>query len=139
VLIAIAFTALAAKLANQEFREKKSLGYNFTKGDQEFSSKTIIKLVTVAFTVAFFSGVAGLGPGLIFNSVLVQLDMHPAVASATGMYCTMFTTLAGTINILINKQLNMPFSALICLITFLGTMPGLYGQNWIVRKAKGRT
>ena len=64
--------------------------------------------------------------------------MHPAVASATGMYCTMFTTLAASIITLLNQKLNLPYAVLLCSLSLLGTMPGLYGQGWIVRKAKGR-
>mmetsp|Transcript_47573 Transcript_47573/g.62898 ORF Transcript_47573/g.62898 Transcript_47573/m.62898 type:complete len:110 (-) Transcript_47573:118-447(-) len=64
--------------------------------------------------------------------------MHPAVASATGMYCTLFTTLAATVILLFNDALNLPYAALICLVTLIGTFPGLYGQTWLVKKAGGR-
>ena len=64
--------------------------------------------------------------------------MHPAVASATGMYCTLFTTLAATTILLLNDALNLQYSAMICIITLIGTMPGLYGQTWLVSKCKGR-
>ena len=92
----------------------------------------------MAFFGAFFASLAGIGPGLIFNSVMIQLDMHPAVASATGMYITMFTTLAATINVLINDKLNQPYSLMINLLTIVGTIPGLFGQVWLVKKT-GRT
>ena len=65
--------------------------------------------------------------------------MHPAVASATGMYCTMFTTLASTLIVLLNNGLNIPYLGLLIVMTLIGTLPGLKGQNWIVQKAKGRT
>ena len=77
-------------------------GYNFTRGDQELSVKNSLKLASVAFLGAFFAAMCGIGPGLLFNAVMIQLDMHPDVASATGMYLTMYTTIAATINVLIN-------------------------------------
>ena len=76
----------------------------------------------------------GIGPGLLFNAVMIQLDMHPDVASATGMYLTMYTTIAATINVLINQKLNIPYAAMITIFTIIGTMPGLYTQIWIVKK-----
>lgn len=127
IIIVLIFSGLAAKIANNEYEKKEKLGYEFSKGDQKFSNRVILKLILIAFIVAFFSGIAGLGPGLIFNSVLVQLDMHPAVASATGMYCTLFTTAAATINVLINQKLDLPFAGWICSMTLIGTLPGLYG------------
>jgi len=91
------------------------------------NGKNVILLVFVAFFAAFLAGMSGVGPGVIFNSFLILLDIHPAVASATGMYMTMFTTLAATINLLINEGLNIPYCICICLITIVGTIPGLYG------------
>ena len=65
--------------------------------------------------------------------------MNPAVASATGMYCTLYTTLASSINLIINEKLNLEYSLLINILTIIGSLPGLYGQGWIVQKAGGRT
>ena len=61
------------------------------------------------------------------------------MASATGMYLTFFTTLAASINLLINNKLNIPYSITINILTIIGTIPGLYGQLWIVKKAGGRS
>ena len=138
IVIAAAMTALAAWIANNEYRQKLEAGYTFTKGDQTFTPKIIMKLTLVAFLVALLSTIAGISPGLIFNSFLLQLDMHPAGGSATGMYVSMFTTMAATINTLINNKLNIPYALLISGISLLGTLPGLYGQGWIVKKASGR-
>ena len=85
------------------------------------------KLVGVAFTAAFASGFSGIAPGTIFNSIMVQLDMHSAVASATGMYATLFTTLAATTVVLLNESLNLPYFAMFTLCTIIGSLPGLYG------------
>ena len=71
IIIVFILSGLAAKIANKEYEEKEKLGYEFSKGDQKFSNRVILKLILIAFIVAFFSGIAGLGPGLIFNSVLV--------------------------------------------------------------------
>merc|ERR1712087_940154 len=81
----------------------------------------------------------GLGPGSIFTPVMVLLDMHPAVASATGMYLTMFTTGAATINLFIFQALNVKYTLLLCLFTLLGSVPGIYLQQKIVEVAGGRT
>ena len=64
--------------------------------------------------------------------------MHPAVASATGMYCVMFTTLAASITLLLSNGLNIPYFILINSLTIVGTIPGLHGQIAIVTKSGGR-
>ena len=138
VAFAALFTFLAAKIAIKEFVEKKNCGYKFTRGDQELTTKNVFKLSGIAFLGAFLAALSGIGPGVVFNSVMIQLDLHPAVASATGMYLVLFTTLSASINLLINEQLNIPYSLWLSLFTIIGTIPGLFAQGWIVRKAGGR-
>ena len=135
---AILLTLLAAKISKRECQEKKDCGYNFTQGDQDLNPKRITKLVLVAYFAAFFSAMSGVGPGGLFTSFLIQIEVHPAVASATGMYCTMFTTLAATINLLLNNGLNIPYFLLISALTIVGTIPGVLGQVAIVTKTGGR-
>ena len=138
-LVAMILTFLAAIVARNDYAAKTACGYKFTKGDQEMTLKKIITLVLVAFFCAFFAAMSGVGPGLIFNSFLIQLDIHPGVGSATGMYMTLFTTMAATINVIINDKLNIPFFLLFSGLTIVGTIPGLYGQIMIVVKTGGRT
>lgn len=51
--------------------------------------------------LAFFSGVAssmlGLGGGVIYNPVFVDLNLFPQVAFSTGMYLAMFTSLSNAV------------------------------------------
>lgn len=53
----------------------------------------------------FIAVCVGLGPGLFFNPILIQLGMNPAVASGTGMYMTFYTTLAATIIVIFFKKI----------------------------------
>lgn len=55
------------------------------------------------------------------------------------MYLTLFTTLAASINVLMNNKINIPYAILINVLSIVGTIPGLYGQLWIVKKAGGRS
>jgi len=139
VAVAALFTFLAARIAQREYERKVEVGYKFTKGDQPLNTKTTLKLVAIAFMGAFAAGLAGIGPGTIFNPFFVAIDMHPAVASATGMYVTLFVTLSATINLLINESLNLEYSLLFNIITILGCIPGLYLQNQLVKWTGGRT
>ena len=138
VIAALILTYLAAKVAKNDYQNKLSNGYKFCKGDQELNTKNQMKLVGIAFGGAFAATTCGLSPGLVFNPTLINMDMHPAAASATGMYLALWTTLAGTINMLLNDALNIPFSLLINILTIIGTIPGLQGQIWVVQKAGGR-
>jgi uncharacterized membrane protein YfcA len=71
------------------------------KGDFEMTLKTILKLTFIGFMGGFISGGFGVGAALIFNPTLFQFDLHPATASGTGMFITMFGAISSTIIIII--------------------------------------
>ena len=71
------------------------------KGDFEMTLKTILKLTFIGFMGGFISGGFGVGAALIFNPTLFQFDLHPASASGTGMFITMFGAISSTIIIII--------------------------------------
>ena len=102
------------------------MGYKFVKGDLEFTRPMIAKLVTIAFFAAFLAVSVGLGPGLTFNAVLVQLNLHYAIASSTGMYLTMFTTINATITMLIFKSIDVNYMLYIGALSIIGSVPGIF-------------
>ena len=104
-----------------------------------FEFKTSIKLVAAAFFGAFAAALSGIGPGLVFIPVVLAMDVNATVATGTGMYLTMITTLSATINLLIVNKINMTYSLVINIITIIVSVPGLQGQIWVVKKASGRT
>ena len=122
-----------------DYEKKVQADYTFTLGEVKFTKTKTVILGAIAFCVALLAAACGIGPGLIFNPVLIQLDSHASVASATGMYLTLFTTLASTINMFIFKSINISYCLMIGTLTIIGTVPGVYGQELIVRKASGRT
>ena len=100
-IAAIIFTFISVKITALEYNQKCDAGYKFVAGDVEFTPISTFKLLCFAFFGAFAATAVGMGPGSIFTPIMVVLDMHPAVASSTGMYLTMFTAGAATINLFI--------------------------------------
>ena len=54
------------------------------------------------------------------------------MATATGMYCTMFTTLAATIQVIIFKKIQLDYGLYVLIMTAIGTFPGIFFQRWVV-------
>ena len=115
------------------------MGYEFVRGDLEFNCATNTKLIVIGFVSALLAAAVGIGPGAVFAPVMIQLDMHTAVASSTAMYLTMFTTVAATINMLIFKRLDVVYMLILCALALLGAIPGIAMQPRIREKAGGRT
>jgi len=132
-------TYIAISFTREEYAEKVEVGYNFVKGDQTFQTLEIIRLILIALVGAFLAATCGISTGAIFFPVLIQLDMHSAVASSTAMYLTMFTTLTATINALIIESVNVQYMLVLCALTIVFSIPGIICQPMIREKAGGRT
>ena len=139
VVSAALLTFIAIKNVGEEYADKKEAGYVFVRGDLEFTAGTNTKLILIGFIGALLATAVGLGPGAVFTPVMIQLEMHTAVASSTGMYLTMFTTIAATVNMLAIKQINVAYMLILCGVTPIGSIIGIVMQPIIRRKLGGRT
>ena len=71
IVCACVLTFIAARISGSEHSRKVACGYNFTRGDKELNLKGALELVFFSIFGAFFAAVCGIGPGTIFNSVLI--------------------------------------------------------------------
>lgn len=107
------------------YNDKVKKGYVFVKGDFEAKPKSVALLIVVSLVGGFLVASAGIGGGLIFNPFLMQIDIAPPVASATGMYMVTFTTGAATMLNCLNGNMPYEYMGLLFVYTIIGTYPGL--------------
>ena len=139
VIASIILTLLGVKVNKIEYERKEACkGYEFVKGDIKYTNKNTLALILIGFSASFISTTVGLGVGLVIQPLFILLDLNAATASATGMYITMFTTGCSTITMIVIQRLDLKYTLIINIITIPATLLGVYGQGWIVRKAKGR-
>lgn len=100
-LFCLIFLLAGIKVAKQDYINKVDCGYEFSPGDFQATSQNLMMLIAIAFVGSMFAAFCGVGPGFIFSPILVMIGLHPIVATATGMYVTMFTTLSASIQVLI--------------------------------------
>lgn len=62
------------------------------------------------------------------------MGVQAQVASATGMYMVYFTCFASTVAVLLMNKLPIQYAIILCILTAMGTYPGVYGQAYIVKK-----
>lgn len=105
---------------------RKEVGYEFVDGELELTGKNLCIVCTVGWVGAFAAAFSGTGPGSIFCPAIILIGVNPQVATATGMYITLFTTLASTIVVIIMKRILIDYMWLVLFMTFLGTFPGIF-------------
>jgi len=91
------FLLVGLVIVKAEYKQKVWCGYNFTPGDLEATPEKIRLMTAISFFGALVAAFTGVGPGFVFCSALIMIDIEVQVATATGMYLTMFTCLSATI------------------------------------------
>ena len=103
----------------QKWKLKKRLGYKYLEGDMEWNEYNTIIYPCICFFAGFFagsheknalfsfflninfffvhvSGMFGVGGGIVKGPLMLQMGVHPLVASATCAVMIMFTSVAAT-------------------------------------------
>lgn len=101
------FLALGIIVVKNEHHRKVACGYEFTEGDLKATPKNLAHMIIISFFGSMAAAFCGIGPGFIFAPLLVMIGMEPTVATSTGMYVTMFTTLSSSIQVIIFKKIEL--------------------------------
>ena len=125
-IICLAFLVVGVILLKKDFKERQDAGYQFLDGDLVATPKNLTNMIIISFTGAIFAAFSGLGPGMIFSPALIIIGIESRVATATGMYLTMFTTLAATIQVMVFNKINMKYAIYVQLMTVIGSFLGLF-------------
>lgn len=134
VCICLAMSVVAVKRIIAEQALKTRVGKGLIPSDIRFNKKTVRSCVITAFIGGWASGCLGLSGGAIFNPLLLNQGVPPSVASATGMYMILFSTIGTTIVYSIQGSLNFAYGGWIggwCAIASVG---GMYALDKIVKK-----
>lgn len=125
IAIGVVLTIVAVVLVRREYFQKCEVGYKFVPGELVCSPKVVVKLTLVSFGCGFAAGSLGLGTGIILNPTLMQLGLHPVVASATGMYMVIYSTLSASIVVTIFGKMNFAYACNSILLVLAGTFLGI--------------
>lgn len=132
-VICIIYELIAVRIVSNEATEKEEVGYEFTEGDLRLSPSKLAIIVAISWFGSLMAAFAGIGAGSIFVPALTIIEMEPRVAAATGMYVTIYLTLASSISVIILGRLSLDYAPYVVIFTMLGSLPGLFFQNYMVQ------
>mmetsp|Transcript_18582 Transcript_18582/g.25688 ORF Transcript_18582/g.25688 Transcript_18582/m.25688 type:complete len:139 (+) Transcript_18582:302-718(+) len=96
----------------------------------------ITKLLLASILGGLAAGAFGVGPGLIFNPIMIAIGLHPAAASATGMYMVIYSTCAASIVAIIMGNVEPIYTIVIMVMTIIGSYPGIMIQTYLGNKGR---
>lgn len=134
VLFIIGMTIYGSIYLKRLYIRKLKSDYEFKKGDVHWTVKKILLMIFIGFIAGLISGGLGLGGGVIYNPLFLELGISPTVASATGMYLVMFGTLTNTILYAMADYLRYDWGLWQAAFTVTGSIIGLKLVNKAIKK-----
>jgi uncharacterized membrane protein YfcA len=106
------------------FESKQSCGYIYVEGDIIWNPRTTLIYPMICFAAGFFSGMFGIGGGIVFGPLMLALGMPPEVSSATSACMILFTSLTATTSFLVFGLLVLDYAIFCFVLGFISTWIG---------------
>jgi hypothetical protein len=133
-VLAISFWARNELIA--KWKLKSRIGYKYIAGDVEWNERNTIVYPCLCFFAGFFAGMFGIGGGIVKGPLMLQMGVHPLVASATVAVMIMFTSVAATTMFIAFGTLIWDYAWFFFVVGLLTTVVGQFGVSYLVEKYK---
>ncbi len=119
-----------------KWKLKKELRYRYIDGDVEWNPINTIVYPCICFFAGFFAGMFGIGGGVVKGPLMLQMGVHPLVASATVAVMIMFTSVSATAMFIVFGTLQWDYAWCLFIVGLLSTTIGQFGVSYLVDKYK---
>ncbi|GAB9476490.1 Membrane protein [Globisporangium polare] len=140
LLIALSFPFFAgstlyfgAKIARFH-TQLQAAGYQYLKGDVVWDRDAILKYPALCTLAGLAAGLLGIGGGMVKGPLLLEMGLHPQVASATSSSMILFTSSATTIQFIILGTLSVEHALWHGMVGFFAGIVGQLGMGYLIRK-----
>ena len=105
------------------------------EGEVTWTGKQTIMLISVALLGGMLAAIVGIGGGVIYSPLLLELGIPPKVASSTAMMLVLYTSMSNVIQFAINQAIIYQFAVWLSVWIVCGTLLGLTTVNKAVKKS----
>ena len=120
----------------KKWKLKRRVNYKFISGDIEWNEMNTLKYPSMCFFAGFFAGMFGVGGGIVKGPLMLQMGVHPLVASATTAVMIMFTSVAATTMFIAFGTLTWDYAWFLFIVGLITTTVGQYVVGHFVDKYK---
>ena len=119
-----------------ETRYKDAIGYTFLKGDIHWDETNTIHYSSICSVAGLFAGLFGIGGGIVKSPLMLEMGVHPSVASATCATMILFTSITATTSFIAYGDLDYDYGAVFLVIGFISTFVGQLVMQALMKKYK---
>lgn len=113
---------------------KERVGYKTVQGDIKWDARATIVYPSVCCLAGFFAGMFGIGGGIVKGPLMLAMEVHPAVASASSACMIFFTSFTATTSFFVFGLLDPQYGPVCFGIGFIATYFGQIGLSILMKK-----
>jgi uncharacterized membrane protein YfcA len=134
VVMILAFVVYIRAKLIKETQHKEAIGYTFLKGDIQWNLSNTIYYSSLCSVAGLFAGLFGIGGGIIKSPLMLEMGVHPAVASATCATMILFTSFTATSSFMVYGDLDYEYGAAFLVVGFISTLVGQLLMQALMKK-----
>ncbi|KAF0697242.1 Aste57867_12070 [Aphanomyces stellatus] len=109
-------------------------GYEYVAGDIQWNRHTTVLYPALCTVAGVAAGLLGIGGGMVKGPLLLEIGLHPQVASGTSSAMILFTSSATTIQFIVLGMLPHNYAIWYGVVGFVGSLLGQIGLSYLIRK-----
>merc|ERR1711871_240200 len=117
-----------------EYHKKIELGYEYASGDIKWDERNTLIYPTICIAAGFCAGMFGIGGGIVKGPLMLEMGIHPMVASGTTAVMIFFTAIVATTSFIAFGTLQWDYAWFLFFVGLAATAVGQHGVNHLVKK-----
>mmetsp|Transcript_13011 Transcript_13011/g.19628 ORF Transcript_13011/g.19628 Transcript_13011/m.19628 type:complete len:493 (+) Transcript_13011:103-1581(+) len=120
----------------KKWRQKKRLRYKYAPGDVEWNERNTLIYPALCVFAGFCAGMFGIGGGVVKGPLMLEMGVHPMVASGTVAVMIFMTAIAATTSFIAFGTLTYDYAYYLFVFGLGATAIGQFGVGYLVKKYK---
>jgi uncharacterized membrane protein YfcA len=132
--IAIWITLIYSNKVLSQYKYRKSINYAYHESDVKWTTEIILKYPIYSFFGGMMAGLLGIGGGLIFGPLLLDLGLNPIVSTATSNFLVLFTSSSTSLQFILQGTMNFHYGFVCTICSTLGSYLGTIAIQRLINK-----
>ncbi|OQS01100.1 hypothetical protein ACHHYP_01827 [Achlya hypogyna] len=112
----------------------QAYGYKYVAGDIVWNKRTTVLYPALCTVAGVAAGLLGIGGGMVKGPLLLEIGLHPQVASASSSTMILFTSSATTLQFIVLGMLPYDAALWYGVVGFAGGVVGQLGLSYLIKK-----
>ena len=122
--IAVWITLIYSKRVLSQYKYRKSIKYPFHESEVKWTPEIVFTYPIYAFIGGVMAGLLGIGGGLIFGPLLLELGLNPIVSTATSNFLVLFTSSSTSLQFILLGTMNFHYGLICTVCSTIGSYAG---------------